>query len=56
MVIAIGAGQRSLQTALTIQRLAAEIAIPRAGLILKKVAPGIGPDHQLPELDAPTML
>jgi CO dehydrogenase maturation factor len=56
MLIVIEPGQRSLQTALTIQRLAAEIHIPRVGVVLNKVAPGTDPSHLLPGLDAFTIL
>jgi CO dehydrogenase maturation factor len=56
MLIVIEPGLRSLQTALTIQRLAAEIGIPRVGVILNKVAPGSDPNRLLPGLDAFTVL
>ena len=40
MIIVIEPGQRSIQTALTIRRLAREIHIPRFGVVFNKVMPG----------------
>ncbi|MCX5771141.1 MAG: AAA family ATPase [Candidatus Hydrogenedentes bacterium] len=40
MIIVAEPGMRSIQTAHTIRRLAAEIQIPRLGVVINKVAPG----------------
>jgi CO dehydrogenase maturation factor len=41
MVVVIEPGQRSVQTAQTIRRLADEIHIPRIGVVINKVRPGM---------------
>ncbi len=44
MIIVIEPGQRSIQTALTIRKLAEEIHIPRLGVVFNKITPGINLD------------
>lgn len=44
MIIVIEPGLRSVQTALTIKRLADDIHIPRIGVVINKVAPGMDLD------------
>ena len=41
MIIVTEPGQRSIQTAQTIRRLAEEIKIPRLGVVINKVTPGM---------------
>ena len=51
MIVVIEPGQRSIQTAQTIRRLAGEIHIPRLGVVVNKVPAGMDLDPILHHLD-----
>ena len=51
MVIVVEPGQRSVQTARTIRRLAGEIHIPRLGVVINKVPPGMDLEPLMPHLE-----
>ena len=56
MIIVVEPGQRSLQTAQTIRRLAGEIAIARLGVIVNKVPPTLDLGRITPYLDGLPLL
>lgn len=45
MIIVVEPGARSVQTALTIERLAGQIEIPHVGVVVNKVPPGLSTEH-----------
>ena len=56
MIVVVEPGQRSLQTARTICRLAEEIHLPRVGVVINKVQPGLVLDPLTAALDGMPVL
>jgi len=56
MIIVVEPGRHSLQTARTIRRLAAQIHIPRLGVVVNKMAPEIDSDSLVAHLDGLPLL
>ncbi|NIA12451.1 MAG: AAA family ATPase [Nitrospiraceae bacterium] len=56
MIIVVEPGQRSLQTAQTIRRLAGEIHVPRLGVVVNKIPPGLDINRITPYLDGLPLL
>ncbi len=56
MIIVIEPGQRSIQTAHTIRRLAEEIHIPRVGVVINRVRPEVDVNALRAQLDGLTVL